>query len=1170
MATSSTSHVLTSDVPKSGTLNSGVQQSNAEVQKNPIYLQPYFWKDCEENGRFNIYIACHTKDSQMAVVKVEDYNLYCNIELPSSRNGIPIVWTVNDLKTYAAWLRKCLDNHQPIEINFQMKSKLIYYQECQYPFLTCTFDTTDALRHCTNFLKKKAYNIYGLGEIKSTVWEANISNLHKFIAKNGFTYTGWLSIDNPNYITEYKQSRAPIEIVVSIANLKKVPKEICSTWTVNPRVGAIDLECYSSNHRAMPNPLHLSDVVFQCSYIDQILGKPETRKKYIIQLGACSDPKDCEIIRVSSEPELCDALMDLICKCNPALITGYNIFRFDLPYLDDRMKHYMRTKLKQCGLLYEEETTIKVSTWRSGAYGFVTISSLSTFGRMFVDMYTIIKRDYKLSQYTLEFVSQFFLKKGKNDVSPQRIFGGFKEVMDATKWLKESEGKDWEYAAKERLLRASDEMAIIAEYCAQDSCLCIELMEKLNTWLNILILSEIVEVTATDTFSRGQQIRVINQLYTRCSKQNIVITTRDIEDLTFKGGLVVAPEIGTHENVMIFDFASLYPSIIMAYNLCYSTLVDEHRTDIPDSMCHVAEWEEEHEIETVDATGKKIKRMQKFHYRHRFIRKEYRKGIIPQICEDLVNERARTRKLINPNNPANVNMIYDILQNVLKVSANSVCGGLSSRYGLPLIEAARVVTYRGRELNRKCQQIAKDHFMTISGGDTDSIFCRMNNPIDDPRVYKKIGEDFAAVLSNQFEKPLRVEFEKTYAKMILICPKMYAGIALVTIDKKNVISVEEFAINKEYDNGDTRCLKVTHNNKGKQEVTFLLFPKHLNHEDWVNDCIAGTPVRNELFVDQTKITVEKILSVEEMSEYKNYDTQKMKLLKITNENKERSLILVPKDLKYSSVESISGIAAKEEAVPDETKITKKGIIIARRDNCPWIRKAYLKILLNILFSRPLSKSIDAINDEIVNVMSRNVYHRDLLINKEIGTEYKEGSTYSMCIFAQELRKKGIVIEGGERVDYLMVRLPEQRTVRGAIVKQLQGLKMRLLNQFLAAHVAYENRGSYEDNEVLQIDTLYYVENQMQNRLQTLLYIGYRKTIEELSKEKEKKVYRRKQMKRTIIPTRVCEDFIKNYVKLLRVKQGLIAHINSLAPHIQGANFAKACAERSWNYREKYF
>ncbi|AYV86052.1 MAG: DNA polymerase delta catalytic subunit [Solivirus sp.] len=1115
-----------------------------------LNLQAYQWEE-ETSGYYTIRIACHNRDSEIVLLRVEDYKPYCIFELPSTMSGVAITWTQDALLCFKNWLMRCLDSDAPVNMEYYMQEKLIYYSTAKFPVIKCYFDTLDARKHCVNLLKKRAYDIWRLGTIKATVHETEVSDLHKFVTDCGLQYACWLSISEwqPKVVDdENKISCASQELIVSYKDLIRVSDEVCKLWTVTPKIAGFDFECYSSNPLAMPNPLHLSDVVFQCSYIIQRLGDPKSRKRYLLQLGPCKEIADCEVRRFGTEIDLFNGLAQLIKETNPSIITGYNIFRFDLPYMDDRMKHYMRETLTQCGIILDQETKVSMYTWRSGAYGFMTISSLTTFGRIYVDMHPIIKRDYKFNSYTLDAVSNHFLERGKHDVSPQRIFAAYKELCAAQKWFIELEKDNRTEiaqlaAAKIRLNEALDEMKTIAEYCLEDSVLCIDLFEKLNVWLGITILANVVEVQPVATFARGQQIRVLNQLYSRTHREKVLMDSREEQDLSFTGAIVVNPIIGAHEYMMIFDFAAMYPSIIIAYNLCYRTLVPPERTDIPDEDCHVLDWTEEEEItESVDEevksqgialvypdgkaieldagetlsplihipegcslvqfekveieTKTRIKKIVK-HYHHRFVKAHIRKGILPQICEDLVNTRNATKAEINPQNDPVKNLILETKGNALKISANSVYGGLSARYGKPLIEAARVVTYCGRKLNLECQEIGKQNGMNIIYGDTDSIMTTLVSPITDPRKYKKIGDNFAALLSSKFQKPLRVESEGTCYRALILKPKMYATIKLVTIMKKNVISIEEVPLAEEYGIGtgssnprsENILLKVVHNNKQKVETDFLLFPKHLDYKDWVDDCVAGCPVL-------------------------------------------------------------------EFGEPNTKKINKKGIIIARRDNCIWVRDAYLKILMNILFKRPIDLSLQILNEAILKMMARSVHYRELLINKEIGTEYKANSSYPMKIFADELKKRGITIEGGERIDYLIVRLPIQRTERGAIVKQKQGYKMRLLNDFLSN---FENE---------PIDTLYYVENQMKNRLDALMQIGYSEeviTSELSSLWNVKKFYTPVQSKRGKANMRVGASLIANYVKLIKQKSVYITNLNMISDYIQKIDFVDSIKKNCWRY-----
>ena len=76
-----------------------------------------------------------------------------------------------------------------------------------------------------------------------------------------------------------------------------------------------------------------------------------------------------------------------------------------------------------------------------------------------------------------------------------------------------------------------------------------------------------------EIFTRGQQIKCLSQIYDLSARSKIVLDRRNEVLMEYKGGFVGNPVPGIHPIVMSFDFNSLYPSIMRAYNLCYTTLV---------------------------------------------------------------------------------------------------------------------------------------------------------------------------------------------------------------------------------------------------------------------------------------------------------------------------------------------------------------------------------------------------------------------------------------------------------------------------------------------------------------------------------------------------------------------------------------------------------------------
>jgi DNA polymerase delta subunit 1 len=116
----------------------------------------------------------------------------------------------------------------------------------------------------------------------------------------------------------------------------------------------------------------------------------------------------------------------------------------------------------------------------------------------------------------------------------------------------------------------------LAIYCIKDAHLPLRLLEKLMCLFNLVEMARVTGVPINYLFSRGQQIKVASQLYRKAKEMNLVIPVRRIENLEgkFEGAIVIDPERGYYTHpIATLDFASLYPSIMMAHNLCYTTLL---------------------------------------------------------------------------------------------------------------------------------------------------------------------------------------------------------------------------------------------------------------------------------------------------------------------------------------------------------------------------------------------------------------------------------------------------------------------------------------------------------------------------------------------------------------------------------------------------------------------
>ena len=146
-------------------------------------------------------------------------------------------------------------------------------------------------------------------------------------------------------------------------------------------------------------------------------------------------------------------------------------------------------------------------------------------------------------------------------------------------------------------------------------------MSKLSIVVNYIEMSRVSGVPLNYILTRGQQIKVFSMLLRKTRKIDLLIPTlpRTGGSESFEGATVIEPKKAYYEvPIATLDFASLYPSIMQGYNLCYSTLVassDIHKLDA--------------NLYDKSPSG------------HCFVKETTKKGILPQILDELLSARKR-------------------------------------------------------------------------------------------------------------------------------------------------------------------------------------------------------------------------------------------------------------------------------------------------------------------------------------------------------------------------------------------------------------------------------------------------------------------------------------------------------------------------------------------------
>jgi DNA polymerase elongation subunit (family B) len=595
---------------------------------------PYSWhidEDEEETTGIRIY-GIDSKNSNVCV-RINNFTPFVYLELPEN-----IIWTESMVQKVSNKLKELLGKKKPIIMKLVYKKRLYYAhidskgRRKTFPYLFVSFSHPSDIR-TLSYKIRTPINIIGIGYIKLRMHEQDASPILQFISYKSISTAGWIDFSGKRIEKDDQITRCDHEFKVRWKNVTPNKK----STVASPLIMGFDIEVNSTNPSAMPRSDKPGDKVFQISCVLFRHGEDEKNmRKFLLTLGE-PDPKtvgkDTEIHMYETEHDLLIGYTEFIQEENPNIIVGYNILTFDIPYMIDRAKiNYCIFEFDQQGFNtygHAKEKTIK---WSSSAYGNQTFQFLDAEGRLYVDLLPLVKRDYKMDNYKLKTISTFFLGSTKDPLSVKGIFKCYRIG------IKKNEGVYSNQAKKA--------MGIVGKYCVQDSALVIRLFNKLQTWIGLCEMAKTCSVPIFYLYTQGQQIKVYSQLYKYCMDNNFVVEKdgyipKDNEH--FVGATVFTPIAGVYDRVLPFDFASLYPTTIIAYNIDYSTLVLD--PSIPDRNCHVMEWEDH-----VGCVHDKSVRKQKPKHvmcdkrYFRFLKKP--KGVMPTVLQNLLDARANTRKQI--------------------------------------------------------------------------------------------------------------------------------------------------------------------------------------------------------------------------------------------------------------------------------------------------------------------------------------------------------------------------------------------------------------------------------------------------------------------------------------------------------------------------------------------
>ncbi len=533
------------------------------------------------------------------------------------------------------------------------------------------------------------------------------------------TFRRWI-IDNKIYpLMKFKFEGEEIDMGYSIKTIlinKLVPTD---DWLTKLKALAFDIETYHPVGKGLKD---IDRPVIIISVYGKNFKRVITTKKF--------ETEDTNVIFKETEEDLIKEFAKIVRDYDPDILFGFNTDAFDFMYLTERMNKYgYKIHLGYDG------SFVKFSRRRT--------SHAKIEGIIHIDLYPFVRN---ILGPTLE-----------------------TETFDLSSVAKELVGEDKTEGVKWNNIYTMWENGKVEElcnYCLNDS--------RITYLLGERVLPIIVELTKIV----GQPMFDVSRMtYGLVDEWFLIKNAHKFDELipekpvgsevtrrfskTYEGAYVHEPKPGLFENIMVFDFRSLYPSIIISHNICPTTVDKDFCRD-----------------RAVYSPDKK-------HWFCKDIR-----GMVPTLLKELVERRAEIKRILKTIKEGPEKVFLEARSYALKTVANSTYGYLgfprSRWYSLGCAES---ITAFGRYYITKVIETAEKNGFTVIYGDTDSIMITLNGK------RKEEAFEFQKKINKELPSYMELDYQGFYPRGIFVATKSGTRGAkkrYALIDKEGKITIKGF------------------------------------------------------------------------------------------------------------------------------------------------------------------------------------------------------------------------------------------------------------------------------------------------------------------------------------------------------------------------------------------
>ena len=494
---------------------------------------------------------------------------------------------------------------------------------------------------------------------------------------------------------------------------------------------------------------------------------PVTGVVAVGQPGSLGRTKKFRVNYVSSELVLVKTVARLVRDIDPDFLAGYEVQMTSWGYLSSRAA---TLGLNMCPLLSRVPFSLRDSKMMSaednpGAeYDAGHTSELKIVGRTVLNVWRLLRSELALYSYSLENVVRAVLGQRRPSYDTKTL----------TCW--------WSDCQKTRMMVVDFYLGRLLAYT--------EVLTRLDLVARSCELARLFGIQMSEVASRGSQYRVESSMLRLAKPRNFVPVSPSREQLAGQAApeylaLLLEPESRMYSDpVIVLDFQSLYPSIMIAYNYCFTTCLGRvkylasHRPfEFGCTQLKVSPERLENLRDQVTISPGGVV----------FVQRQIRQGILPRMLEDILTTRIMVKQSMKKHKAdPHVQRLLHSRQLGLKLIANVTYGYTSANFSgrMPCIEVGDSVVAKGRETLETTVRIIesnKDWGAKVVYGDTDSVFVLLKGRTKEEAF--DIGEEMSRVITQRNPKPVKLKFEKVYLPCILQTKKRYVGYMYETRDQ---------------------------------------------------------------------------------------------------------------------------------------------------------------------------------------------------------------------------------------------------------------------------------------------------------------------------------------------------------------------------------------------------